>query len=294
MLLSPDILQQIRLLDLKTRRLVHSIFAGAYHSAFKGQGIAFEEVRPYEPGDDVRDIDWNVTARTGEPYIKRYVEERELTVLLMVDASASTLFGSMQRAKRELAAEMGAALAYAAIRNNDRVGLLAFSDKIELYLPPRKSRNHTLHIIRELLAHRPESKGTDIGLALRTANTILKRGAIIFLLSDFLAQPKSYTRPLMALAQRHDVIAVVLNDPREFRWPKIGMVRVEDAETGKQQVIDTSSTDWQTAYHQQQEQLRKGRQALFRRAAIDTLEVAVNGDYIQALSAFFHERERRR
>ena len=221
-MLTADLMNKIRRIEIRTRRLVNDSFAGEYHSVFKGRGMEFDEVRPYQIGDEIRTIDWNVTARTGEPYVKRFVEERELTVMLVVDASASENFGSVNRFKRELAAELTAVLSFAATTNNDKVGLLIFTDQVELFIPPRKGRKHVLRLIRELLAFEPQSKGTDIKMALDQVNQILKRRSIIFLVSDFMADPKSYRQALSVTNRRHDLIAVDLQRPAGCRHRQCG------------------------------------------------------------------------
>lgn len=293
MSLTPETLQRIRRIELRTRRLVNESFAGAYHSVFKGRGIAFDAVRPYQPGDDVRDIDWNVTARAGEAFVKRYAEERELTVMLMLDSSASLSFGTVNRQKRELAAELGAALAYAAITNNDRVGLLVFSEQIDLYIAPRRGRNHVLHLIRELLAARPSKPGTDLSMALRSLNHLLKKRAIVFLLSDFLAPAASYRRDLLLTGRRHDLIVAVLSDPREQTWPDAGLIALEDAESGQVQWVDTGSRVWRQAFEQQATRFGAMRDEALRQAGVDRIDVPADGDYVAALTRFFRQRVRR-
>ncbi len=293
MTITADTLRKIRRIELQTRRLVNNSFAGAYHAVFKGKGIAFDTVRPYQPGDDIRDIDWNVTARTGDPHVKRYIEERELTVMLVFDGSASCLFGTTKQQKRELAAELGAVLAYAAIRNNDRVGLLIFSDKIEKYIPPRKGRNHTLRLIRELLAAQSNGSGTDIATALQTVNRVLTHGAIVFLISDFLAPVEHFTREMMALSRRHDTIAIQITDPRETQWPQVGLVGLQDAESGSVQWIDTHSAQWQTAFTTQTQQHQHTLQKLFSNALIDSIHLPNDGDYVASLTQFFQQRTKR-
>jgi uncharacterized protein (DUF58 family) len=292
-LLSAATMRRIRRIELRTRRLVNDTFAGAYHAVFKGRGIAFDSVRAYEPGDDVRDIDWNVTARTGEPFIKRYTEERELTLMLVLDTSASVLFGSVTRPKRDLAAELSAVLAFAAIANNDKVGLLIFSDQIELHIPPRKGRNHILRVIRDLLAVRPAHRGTDLSLALRTVTRLLKRRAIVFMISDFLAPPETYARQLTQLSRRHDVIAITLTDPLEKEWPSVGLIGLRDAETGAVQWVDTASKQWSQNFQAQTQRLVKARDAALAQARVDRIDISVDGDYVRALTRFFQQRERR-
>ena len=292
-MLSSDLISKIRHIEIRTKRLVNDSFAGEYHSVFKGRGMEFEEVRPYQPGDDVRTIDWNVTARTGEPYVKRFVEERELTVMLVVDASASENFGSVQRFKRELAAELTAVLSFAATTNNDRVGLLIFTDQVELYIPPRKGRKHVLRLIRELLAFEPQHKGTDIKLALDTVNHILKRRSIIFLVSDFLAAPESYRTAMAVTNRRHDLIAVDLHDPLEKTMGNVGLLALEDPETGEIVWADTGSKAWRAAFQQRSDALRTNTTRGFRQAGVDRIDVATNQDYVTPLTAFFQERYHR-
>ncbi len=292
-MLSSDLISKIRHIEIRTKRLVNDSFAGEYHSVFKGRGMEFEEVRPYQPGDDVRTIDWNVTARTGEPYVKRFVEERELTVMLVVDASASENFGSVQRFKRELAAELTAVLSFAATTNNDRVGLLIFTDQVELYIPPRKGRKHVLRLIRELLAFEPQHKGTDIKLALDTVNHILKRRSIIFLVSDFLAAPESYRTAMAVTNRRHDLIAVDLHDPLEKTMGNVGLLALEDPETGEIVWADTGSKAWRAAFQQRSDALRTNTTRGFRQAGVDRIDVATNQDYVAPLTAFFQERYHR-
>jgi uncharacterized protein (DUF58 family) len=292
-MLTADTLRKIRRIELRTRKLVNESFAGAYHAVFKGRGIEFDAVRPYEPGDDVRSIDWNVTARAGEPFVKRYVEERELTVMLALDTSASNLFGTVKRQKRDLAVELGAVLAYSAISNQDKVGLLLFSDQIELFVPPRKGRNHVLRLIRDLLAAQSSSKGTDLGLALQTVNRMLKRRAIVFIISDFLAGSETYARDLLLLARRHDTIAVVLGDPREESWPDAGLVRLRDAETDAIRWVDTSYPGWREQFSRQSRRFRQMRDAGLARAGIDRIDIPSDGDTVQALLRFFERRRSR-
>ncbi|GAB4510526.1 MAG: DUF58 domain-containing protein [Anaerolineae bacterium] len=292
-MLSPEVLQRIRRIEMRTRRLVNESFAGAYHSVFKGRGMVFDAVRPYQPGDDVRDIDWNVTARADQAYVKRFTEERELTVMLVLDSSASCLFGTVNRQKRDLAAELGAVLALSAVRNNDKVGLLIFSDKVEHFTAPRKGRNHVLRIIRDLLAARPTDQGTDLALALRTVNRMLKQRAIVFLLSDFLASPQEYHRELLVTSQRHDLIAFILSDPREQTWPDAGLLRLQDAETGETRWIDTSPVRWRRQFAAQSAKFQEARDNAFIRAGVDRIQLSVDGDYAQALTQFFQRRSQR-
>jgi uncharacterized protein (DUF58 family) len=292
-MLSSDLIKKIRHIEIRTKRLVNDSFAGEYHSVFKGRGMEFEEVRPYQPGDEIRTIDWNVTARTGEPYVKRYVEERELTVMLVVDASASENFGSVQQFKRELAAELTAVLSFAATTNNDRVGLLIFTDQVELYIPPRKGRRHVLRLVRELLAFEPSHRGTDIKLALDTVNHILKRRAIIFLISDFVAEPESYRTAMAVTNRRHDLIAVDLHDPLERTIGSIGLLALEDPETGDVLWVDTANKTWRKAFAQRMDSVQAATLRSFRQAGVDRIEVATDKDYVAPLTTFFQERYRR-
>lgn len=293
-MLTSDLMKKIRGIEIRTRRLVDDSFAGEYHSIFKGRGMEFDEVRPYQPGDEIRTIDWNVTARTGHPHVKRYVEERELSVLLVVDASASENFGSVARFKRELAAELTAVLSFAATTNNDKVGLLIFTDQIELYIPPRKGRKHVLRLIRELLAFEPQRRGTDIKLALDAVNRVLKRRSIIFLVSDFLAPPESYRRELAITNRRHDVIAVALRDPLETQIDNVGLLALEDPETGQIVWADTGSRQWQHAYRRRMQALQAARMQAFRQARVDHIDVGTDQDYTSPLTQFFQARARRR
>lgn len=286
-------LSQIRRIELRTRRIVNDSFAGAYRSVFKGQGMVFDSVRAYEPGDDVRSIDWNVTARTGEPLVKRFVEERELTVMLALDTSASVLFGTTGRLKRDLAAEVGAVLTLAATTNNDKVGLLVFSDRLERFIPPRKGRNHVLRLIRELLVTEPIYTGTDLGLALRTLNRVLRRRTIIFFLSDFLAPAEDYEAELLVTGRRHDVIALALNDPLERSWPVGALVGLRDAETGAALWLDTAHPNWRDGYARQTARFVQMRDATLARAQVDRIDIPLDGDYASALITFFQQRARR-
>jgi uncharacterized protein (DUF58 family) len=286
-------MKKIRQIEIRTRRLVNDSFAGEYQSIFKGRGMAFDEVRPYQYGDEIRTIDWNVTARTGEPYVKRYVEERELTVMLLVDASASESFGSVTQFKRELAAELTAVLSFAATTNNDRVGLMIFTDRIELFIPPRKGRQHVLRLIRELLAFEPQGKGTNIKLALDHVNRILKRRAIIFLVSDFLADPASYRRALAVTNRRHDVIAVDLTDPLEQAWQDVGLIALEDPETGEIVWADTGSAAWRAKFEGRVAELDRSKTRAFNQAQVDHIRIYTDTDYTAPLTNFFQTRLRR-
>ena len=292
-MLTTELMNKIRRIELRTRRMVNDSFAGEYHSVFKGQGMAFDEVRPYQPGDEIRAIDWNVTARTGEPYVKRYVEERELTVMLVVDMSASEDFGSVNRFKREVAAEITAVLSFAATTNNDKVGLLIFTDRIELFIPPRKGRKHVLRLVRELLAFEPKGTGTDIKLALDTVNQILKRRSILFLVSDFIADPRTYRAELDMTNKRHDVIAVDLSDPLESGLADVGLIALEDPETGAVAWVDTGDKQWRTAFRQRLARQRDATRGALRRAGVDHIPIHTHEDYTVPLTNFFRQRAKR-
>ncbi len=292
-MLTSELIKKIRRIEIRTRRLVNSSFAGEYHAIFKGRGMEFDEVRPYTPGDEVRTIDWNVTARTGDLFVKRYVEERELTVMLLVDASASGQFGTINRFKREIAAELAAVLAFSAISNNDKVGLLIFTDQIELFIAPRKGRRHVLRLIRDLLAFTPQGYKTDLKMGLETLNHMLKRRGIIFLLSDFLTPPNSYSSVLQVANRRHDIIAVTLSDPREQEWPNVGLVALEDAETGQVKWVDTGSRQWRQEFAERVLELKLARDRVFRKAKVDRINVSTDRDYVLPLTNFFEQRSRR-
>lgn len=296
-----EVLRQVRLIELRTRGLVTSIFSGEYQSVFRGQGMEFSEVREYEPGDDVRNIDWNVTARTGHPYVKKHVEERELTVLLVVDLSGSEQFGTRTRFKAELAAELAAVLALSAVRNNDRVGMLIFSDHVEHVVPPRKGRRHALRLIRDVLAFRPRGRGTDIPGALDYAARLLAHRGIIFLLSDFAfggdAQPAEQSRwekTLRLVSRRHDVVGVSISDPAELDLPAVGIVALQDPETGELTFVDTGSERVRAEFSARLTQERSGTQRLFRRLGVDEIAVRTDEGYVKPLLAFFRRRERQR
>jgi uncharacterized protein (DUF58 family) len=292
-MISTELIKKIRRIEIRTRRLVNDSYAGEYHSVFKGRGMEFDEVRPYQYGDEIRTIDWNVTARTGQPYVKRYVEERELTVMLVVDASASENFGSVNRFKREVAAELTAVLSFAATTNNDKVGLLIFTDQVELYIPPRKGRRHVLRVIRELLAFEPKNRGTDIKMALETVNQLLKRRSIIFLVSDFLAEAESYRQALAITNKRHDLVAVDLHDPLEKGIKNVGLIALEDPETGDIAWVDTGSRTWQKAYRQRLNKAENNKQRAFLQASVDRIDIGTDEDYTIPLTSFFKERSRR-
>jgi uncharacterized protein (DUF58 family) len=298
-----DILKKIRHIELKTRKLVSTAFAGQYRSVFKGRGMNFEEVREYQAGDEVRAIDWNVTARMGHPFIKKFTEERELTVMLIVDVSASGNFGSVNLSKRELAAEVACLLAFSAIRNNDKVGLILFSDHVEHFIPPRKGSSHTLRLIRDILFFEPQGRGTDPTIALAYLNRVVTRKSVAFLISDFEA-PKDFSREISITARRHDLIAMPISDPRENELPDVGIVTFEDAETGELIEINTSNRSVRKRHAQSMEKRRASLNTLLRKQRIDSIQLStaefdnernqwVAADYLPALRTFFRTRERR-
>ncbi len=291
-MLPAEVMRQVRRLQLKARRAVRTLMGGEYRSAFKGTGLSFEEVREYQPGDDTRSIDWNVTARMGHPFIKRYAEERELTVLLMVDLSGSQRFGTGAVTKRAVAAELAAVLAFAAVSHNDRVGMLGFTDQIERYIPASKGPRHALRVLRDVLFFEPERSGTDLNAALEYLNRVHRRRTIVFLFSDFLhdGTVDSFRRA----AQQHDLIAVRTTDPREQDWPSAGLLRIEDAETGRQAVIDTSNPRFQTAFAARAKARREAFTNLVRSAQVDLIDVSTDGNHFDALLRFFQLRDRRR
>jgi len=290
-MLTREQLKAVRKIQIRTSHLVSDLFAGQYQSVFKGRGMEFAEVRLYEPGDEIRSIDWNVTARAGVPFVKRYAEERELTVMLLVDASASTRFASVRQLKSALAAELAAVLAFSAITNNDKVGLVIFSDRIELALPPRKGTHHVLRVIREVLSCRPQGRGTDIAGALEHLAHVAKRRCVVFVVSDFL-DPRCRTALTIA-ARRHDIVAVVLDDPREAALPDVGLVELEELETGDRYVVDTGDRRVREAFAREAAEARRTRDRLLRSADVDAIPVTTDRSYTEALLRFFRMRERR-
>ncbi|MFZ4473898.1 MAG: DUF58 domain-containing protein [Saprospiraceae bacterium] len=283
-----ELLKKVRKVELKTRGLSHHLFTGGYHSAFKGRGMSFSEVRMYQFGDDVRSIDWNVTARTGAPHVKIFEEERELTVMLLVDISGSSFFGTTGLSKQEVLTEICAVLAFSAISNNDKVGLLLFSDKPELFIAPKKGRQHILRIIRELVNVQPSDKGTDLAAALQYTRNVMKKRTVCFVLSDFQAQ--NYEAPLRILARRHDFIGLQCWDPRERVLPNVGLLHVKDPESVASRWIDTSDSAMRQGYTQRFDQHQAQTAALFRRAGADFLSVQTTDSYANALLRFFEQR----
>jgi uncharacterized protein (DUF58 family) len=287
-----EVMAQIRRIQIRTNRMVDEILAGQYHSVFKGQGMEFKEVREYVPGDDVRSIDWNVTARTGGPHVKVMMEERELTVMLLVDASGSGRFGSVSRFKNELAAELCAVLAFSAIKNNDKVGLIIFTDGVELFVPPNKGRKHVLRVIREVLFFKPKNRGTNIPEALHYLNGVIKRRATVFVVSDFMAD--GYETVLRIANKKHDMIAVAVSDPREGELPNVGLAALRDPETGEEVLVDTSDARVRTAYTVAARQREEARDAIFSRTRVDAIHISTDRPYIQEIHRFFRMRSRRK
>jgi len=286
-----EVIRRVKRLEIRTRRLVQDSLAGSYHSVFRGRGMEFAEVREYVPGDDVRTIDWNVTSRMGHPFVKRFTEERELTVVLVVDASGSNGFGTGESTKMQLAAELSALLAFSAIRNNDRVGLLLFTDRVELFLPPRRGREHGLRALRELLAIRPEGRGTRIAPALEYLQHVVRKRAVVFLVSDF--QDEGYERILRVAAHRHDVVAIAISDPREHTLPAVGLIAVEDPETGETDVIDAGNAVVRRAYAREAERSRAATRDALKASGVELLELSTGQPYELPLVRFFQERARR-
>ena len=286
-----EILKKVRRVEITTRGLVNEVFSGEYHSVFKGRGMDFAEVREYQYGDDIRSIDWNVTARTGHPFVKVFEEERELTVMLVVDVSASGDFGTRERMKGEVAVEICALLAFSAIKNNDKVGLIIFSDRIEKFVPPRKGRAHVLRVLRELFYHRPEGRGTDIAGALEYLTHVVRRRAVAFLVSDFMS--KGFEKPLSVAGRRHDLIAVRLGDRREESLPPVGYVEFEDAETGELFLVNTSDERFRAGFEERSAKARAGLERTLRRSRVDLIDIRTDESYVQPLMRFFKERERR-
>ncbi|MCY3706626.1 MAG: DUF58 domain-containing protein [Gammaproteobacteria bacterium] len=291
-MIASEILRKVRRIEITTRGLVNEVFSGEYHSVFQGRGMNFAEVREYQYGDDIRSIDWNVTARTGTPFVKVFEEERELTVMLVVDVSASGNFGTRMRMKGDVAVEICALLAFSAIKNNDKVGLILFSDRIEKFVPPRKGRWHVLRVLRELLYHRPDRSGTDIRMALEYLTRVTRRRAVVFLVSDFLAG--GFGRALNIAGRRHDTIAVRVRDRRETELPAIGLVEFEDAETGERFVVNTSDRSFREAFGRDRAAVEEELERTLRHGKVDLIDIRADRPYVRPLMRFFKERERRR
>lgn len=284
-----ELLKKVRKIDIKTRGLSQNIFAGEYHTAFKGRGMTFSEVREYQYGDDVRDIDWNVTARHNHPYVKVYEEERELTVMLLIDVSRSRLFGAVGEEKREMIAEIAATLAYSAITNNDKIGVIFFSDKIEKFIPPKKGKKHILLIIRELLDFTPESPGTDIGVALRYFTDALKKRCTTFVISDFI-DSHDFTRQLQVACNKHDIIAIQVYDKRDTTLPNVGLMRVMDLETGASRWVNTSSKHTRQAYGKWWYERQQSMMEMLSKCRVDHTSIATDEDFARSLMALFKNR----
>lgn len=286
-----ELLKKIRRIEITTSRLVNDIMAGEYHSVFKGRGMEFDEVREYQSGDDIRTIDWNVTARTGIPHVKRFVEERELTVMLIVDASSSAEFGTTEQLKGEIAVEICALLAFSAIKNNDRVGLIIFTDKIEKFIPPKKGRKHVLRVIRELLYFKPENHQTNIPGAIEYLNKVVTRRSVVFLVSDFISE--DFKKPLSVANNKHDLVAISVTDPRELDFPSIGFIELEDAETGEVVLIDTYDTHLRNDFSKFAHNEKKDLETLFKSLKIDYINIMTDKSYIEPLIKFFRLRAKR-
>ena len=286
-----EILKKVRRIEISTRGLVNELFSGKYHSVFKGRGMDFSEVREYQIGDDIRSIDWNVMARTGHPFVKVFREERELTVMLLVDASGSGDFGSLNRAKGEIAVEICALLAFSAIKNNDKVGLIIFTDQVEKFIPPRKGRKHALRVLRELLYFRPRHKGTDIGAVLEYLSRVQRRRSVTFLVSDFLDE--DFDKQLRVAGRRHDMIIVRIGDPREEELPRVGLLELEDAESGEHVVVNTSDPRIRTLFRENVLQRQAALNQLLKQIGIDRIDIRTDRDYVEPLIRFFQQRARR-
>ncbi|MBN2226905.1 MAG: DUF58 domain-containing protein [candidate division Zixibacteria bacterium] len=286
-----EVFKNIRRIEIRTKRLVNDLFSGEYHSTFKGQGMEFEEVRHYQPGDDIRLIDWNVTARTGYPHVKKFREERELSVIFLVDMSSSGHFGTRDRFKEETAAELCALLSFSAIKNNDKVGMIIFTDRIEKFIPPKKGRAHVLRLIREILSFKPTGTGTDISGALEYFNRVIKKKSVVFLISDFLSE--HYLKPLQIANRKHDIIAMKISDPRELAFDNVGLIELEDAETGETVIIDTGSRSFRNDFADRARRDSTDLQYALRLIDVDFIQIITNESYIVPLITFFKMRERR-
>jgi len=290
-LLTKELLKLVRQIEIRTKGLVNQVFSGEYHSVFKGRGMEFSEVREYQFGDDIRNIDWNVTARFGHPFVKIFEEERELTVILLVDLSGSQMFGSLSKTKQRVAAELSAILAFSALKNNDKVGLILFTDKVEKFVPPRKGNKHVLRIIRDVLSFEPEGNRTNMRTALEFMNGAIKKRSIVFLLSDFMDE--GYEKILRVVGKKHDLIGIVIDDRRELEIPKMGLMKLSDAETNQERWIDTSSERVQNALRKRKKQIQEKRKSLFITSRLDSIYVQAGSNYITPLVNFFRLRERR-
>lgn len=287
-----ELLRKIRLIEIRTSHLVNEVLAGQYNTTFRGRGMEFEEVRPYQIGDDVRTIDWNVSARYAEPFVKVFREERELTVMLLVDVSGSHQFGTHRQLKRDLAAEVCATLAFSAIRNNDKVGLILFSNRVEKFVPAKKGRRHVLRVIRELLFHEPAGQGTNLALALEHLNRVTTRKSVVFLVSDF--QDQGFEQPLRVARRRHDLIPVIIGDRREMELPDVGIVELQDTESGRWVTVDTSSRRFRERFSADVRTAAQQRRQMFRRMDAETIELVGGESFVEPLQRYFHRRHARR
>ena len=286
-----EILKRVKRLEITTRGMVNDVFSGEYHSVFKGRGMEFSEVREYQFGDDIRSIDWNVTARMRHPFVKVFEEERELTVMLLVDASSSGNFGSYERMKGEIAVEICALLAFSAIKNNDKVGLIIFTDKIEKFVPPRKGKSHVLRVLRELLYFEPEDRETDIGGALEYLTRVIRRRSVVFLVSDFISG--NYEKPLRIVSRKHDLVAINIVDPRELELPNVGYLELEDAETGEPLILDTTDPELRRLFAEQSSDLQTTQSKMFKSLNIDAITIRTDESYFEPLMRFFRMRAKR-
>lgn len=286
-----DILKKIKRIEIRTRGLVNDVFSGEYHSVFRGRGMEFSEVREYQVGDDIRTIDWNVSARMGHPFVKVFEEERELTVMLLVDVSSSGDFGTVERMKGELAIEICALLAFSAIKNNDKVGLVIFTDRIEKFVPPKKGKSHVLRVLRELLYHEPKGRGTDIAMALEYLSSVITRRAVVFLVSDFISE--DYSKAMQIANKRHDLVAITITDPREMELPNIGLVELEDAETEETILLDTADAATRSMFTRETSAAKEKRDKMLRTLSVDTIDIRTDVSYIEPLIRFFRMRAKR-
>ncbi len=291
-MLNRELLKKVKKIELSTRHLVNEVFGGEYHSVFKGRGMEFAEVREYTPGDDIRTIDWNVSARTGAPYVKLFEEERELTVMILVDASASGAFGTRIQMKRTLAAELSAVLAFSAVKNNDKVGLIIFTDHVEKYIPPRKGRSHVLRVIREVLNHEPVHQGTSINTALEFMSRVIRKRSVTFMISDFL--DKDYEKSLKQASRKHDMLSFHLQDPWEIELPNLGLIQIHDGETGETSLINTGKASLRKTYEAKSRERFDKLQAFFKSSGLDYLPIRTDVPYVDPLISFFRKRASRR
>ena len=290
-MLPKDILRKVRRIEITTSKLVTDMLSGQYESVFKGRGIEFDEVREYQPGDEIRSIDWNVTARMGHPFVKKFVEERQMTVMILLDSSASSYFGTAKRLKSELAAEISAVLAFSAIQNKDRVGLIIFTDRIEKSIPPKKGLSHVLRVIREALYFKPKGRGTDIAAALRFLDSITPRRVVAFIISDFFA--KNYKKALSIANKKHDVVAITITDPREIDLPDVGLLELQDSETGSTFLVDTSNDSVREKYSAKSRAMIEERKKVFSSVSIDHMDIRTDKPYIEEFIKFFRKRKKR-